>query len=222
MTFNGVEAFKRMCDTYLPQEKVDALLCRLHKNFEQLKLVRVKDVHSFFTTVGWYIRAYNKLATTKAQKRDEATVSKLVIDLLSRSRHAIKGENGSNLTTALANIQSGAKSMDIQEELYHLYSEEKLENCSTNLPNGFFPDYSYLKIHQGKNPPAVAQTLADKRKAWSLKRKLKRTEDVAKRDDKGKREEAKQDDDKSGEPPEKKRKSKKVRFQKGKGKSPEA
>ena len=43
--FNGVEAFKRMCDTYLPQEKVDALLCRLHKNFEQLKLVRVKDVH---------------------------------------------------------------------------------------------------------------------------------------------------------------------------------
>ena len=56
-----------------------------------------------------------------------------------------------------------------------------------------------------------------------MKRKLKRAEDVAnKGDDKGKREEAKQDDDKFGEPPEKKRKSKKVRFQKGKGKSPEA
>ena len=43
VTFNGVEAFKKMCDTYLPQEKVDALLCRLHKNFEQLKLIQVKD-----------------------------------------------------------------------------------------------------------------------------------------------------------------------------------
>ena len=181
-------------------------------------------------TLGWYVRAYNKLASTTIQKWDEATVSKLVIDLLSRSRHAIKGENGSNLTTALANIQSGAKLMDIKEELYRLYSEEKLENCSTNLPNGFFPDYSYvghyektlLEIHQGTNPPAVAQTLADKQKARSLKRKLKRAEDVAKGDNKGKREEAKQDDDKSGKPPEKKRKSKKVKFQKGKGKSPEA
>ena len=64
------------------------------------------------------------------QKWDEATISKLAIDLLSHSRHAIKGENGSNLTTALANIQSGAKLMDIKEELYCLYSEEKLENCS--------------------------------------------------------------------------------------------
>ena len=119
VTYNGVEAFKRMCNTYLPQEKVDALLCQLHKNFEQLKLIRVKDEHSFFTTVGWYVRAYNKLATTTTQRWDKATVSKLVINLLSHSRHAIKGENGSNLITVLANIQSGAKLMDIKEGLYH-------------------------------------------------------------------------------------------------------
>lgn len=63
----------------------------------------MSNVHAFFTTLGWCVKAVNKLSTSLMLHWDEGTVEIKMKAILCHFRHHIKGENGTYLTFALAN-----------------------------------------------------------------------------------------------------------------------
>jgi len=168
---NGVAIYKTALNTFLTADKRGTLVRRLEHLMQDLRLLRTTDIHSFFTTLMWYIRALNLLAPNSwaPHKVESETIS-----LLKMSKATI-GDRG-NIQSALVSILSNIKNKDldsIKNSLYSLYTDVKLQECAPNLPDGFFPNYTNVKeygetlrdLKAGKTSSSVEKHASTNKKA---------------------------------------------------------
>ena len=84
MEGNGILAFKKLVESYLPKEKNKRLQQILDSIFRELRLLRLTDVHIFFLVVSWITKSMIELGDTKWEQ-EEYTATKVFLILNSSS-----------------------------------------------------------------------------------------------------------------------------------------
>ena len=199
--WNGVAAYEKLCEVFLPKEKISSLLTKLIASVTKMELRRVTDIHTFFTTYRWHVRAINSLLPDGDQW-DKATEDDKCKEIL------VQSESKSNqLTSVVAQLRAGQTVDHVKSELYKVFSEEKFKGSGANLPVGFFPDYTNVRkfgeltadLKRGNNPPSLDATRAHKMRQLKIER-MKRDAKAAEHGN------ASSDDDEESPPPDKQEK----------------
>ena len=121
-------------------DKRGTLVRCLEHLMQDLHLLHATDMHSFFTTLMWYIHALNLLAPNSwGPEKMEGEM----IFLLKMSKAAIRYQV--NMQLALVSILSSIESKDLGSIKSSLYTNVKLQECALHLPEVFFPNYTNVK-----------------------------------------------------------------------------
>ena len=185
---SGINAFRSLVAAYLPAEKIGRLLGILETQLKDLRLLRLRDVHIFFSVVSWIIKSIIELGDDQWTK-NSFTAPK-ILQILNSSSTELNSNKEGILSMTLQQGPVGTTDVErlesVSNKLYQKHSDSALTKHSGSLPPGFFPDYTQVNrytrdckdIKAGKEPAVLADL---KSKATKLRALTKIAEENARK-----------------------------------------
>jgi hypothetical protein len=138
----GMALYREVVKTFFDESKKERLLEKVLDELKEIRLLRVSDVHDFFTSAQWF-HHFLILLNPVFGKRE---FDKILGDCLDKSHTWLQNQKDGDVTfVGLLGRKDELGAGKLKEELFKLYTAMKLSG--NGLPENFFPSYVSIKAY---------------------------------------------------------------------------
>lgn len=138
----GMGLYREVVKTFFDESKKTKLHEKVLDNLKEIRLLRVSDVHDFFTSAQWFYHYLTLLDPCFGRDKFD----KILGDCLDKSHTWLQNQKDGDVTfVGLLSRKGELGAEKLQEELFKLYTTMKLSG--DGLPENFFPSYVSIKAY---------------------------------------------------------------------------
>ena len=153
----GMALYREVVKTFFDESKKAKLHEKVLDELKEIRLLRVSDVHDFFTSAQWFYHFLTLLDPVFGKHKFD----KILGDCLNKSHTWLQNQKDGDVSFVGLLARKEELGADrLKEELFKLYTSMKLSG--NGLPENFFPSYVSIK--------AYMKTLADLQTCGKKKR----------------------------------------------------
>jgi hypothetical protein len=153
----GMALYREVVKTFFDESKKAKLHEKVLDELKEIRLLRVSDVHDFFTSAQWFYHFLTLLDPVFGKHKFD----KILGDCLDKSHTWLQNQQDGDVSFVGLLARKEELGADrLKEELFKLYTSMKLSG--NGLPENFFPSYVSIK--------AYMKTLADLQTCGKKKR----------------------------------------------------
>jgi hypothetical protein len=138
----GMALYREVVKTFFDENKKERLHEKVLDELKEIRLLRVSDVHDFFTSAQWFYHFLILLDPVFGKHKFD----KILGDCLDKSHTWLQNQKDGDVTfVGLLGRKDELGADRLKEELFKLYTAMKLSG--NGLPENFFPSYVSIKAY---------------------------------------------------------------------------
>ena len=138
----GMALYREVVKTFFDESKKARLREKVLDELKEIRLLRVSDVHDFFTSAQWFYHFLILLDPVFGKHKFD----KILGDCLDKSHTWLQNQKDGDVTfVGLLGCKNELGADRLKEELFKLYTAMKLSG--NGLPENFFPSYVSIKAY---------------------------------------------------------------------------